>query len=220
MKRYIVEFIGTFFLVFTIAFTGNPLAIAGILAAMLYMGGYISGGHYNPAVTIAVLIRGKIGVIDSIMYIVVQILAGAAAAALYISVTGEKFLPEPSVLATYQAAIIMEALFTFALASVVLHVATSEETVGNQYYGVAIALVIMTGVFAGGLSGGVYNPAVALGAYIADYSHFSSHLKNLWIYLIGPLSGGILGGILFRLMNTGTGTVSDTPSKSKERHKK
>ncbi len=216
MRRYIIEFIGTFFLVFTAAFTGNPLAIAGILSAMIYMGGYISGGHYNPAVTLAVLIRGKISVIDTLMYMIAQVLAAAGASALYLSLTGEKFLPAPSVLATFQSAIVMEALITFALASVVLHVATSDETSGNQYYGIAIGLVIMTGVFAGGLSGGVYNPAVALGAYLADFSHFAEHVKNLWIYLIGPFSGGILGGLLFKIVSVGPKETSEV----KEKHKK
>lgn len=200
MKRYIVEFIGTFFLVFTIAFTGNPLAIAGILIAMLYMGGYISGAHYNPAVTLAVLIRGKIGWLDSILYWIVQILAAAAAAGIYTVITGEVFAPAPSTLATFQTATLMEFFITFALATVVLHVATSEDTAGNNYYGLAIGLVILAGAFAGGLSGGVYNPAVAIGAYLADMGNIASHMQNMLIYIIGPLSGGLVGGVIYRFV--------------------
>ena len=213
MRRYIIEFIGTFFLVFTAAFTGNPLAIAGILTSMLYMGGYISGAHYNPAVTLAVYIRGRIGLVDGLLYWLFQSLGALAAAVLYLSLTGEKFLPEPSVLATFQSAVIMEALITFALASVVLHVATTDETAGNQYYGMAIGLVIMAGVFAGGLSGGVYNPAAAVGAFLADVSNIKTHMPHLWIYLIGPFSGGCLAGLLYKI-------ISVENPKHKEHHKK
>jgi len=123
-------------------------------------------------------------------------------------------LPEPSVLATFQSAVTLELLFTFALASVVIHATTSKLTEGNSYFGAAIGLVIMTGVFAGGLSGGVYNPALAIGAYLTDFSQFASHLPNLQIYLIGPLGGGILAGLLYRIMN-----LEENP-KSTKKHKR
>ena len=206
MKKYAIEFIGTFFLVLTVAFTGNPLAIAAILVSMLYMGGYISGAHYNPAVTLAVLIRGKIRWLDAIIYWVVQILAGIVAALIYNFVTGKRFIPAPSILATFQTAVLMEALFTFALASVVLHVATSEETEGNNYFGLAIGFVILAGAFAGGLSGGAYNPAVGIGPLLADITHLGVRMQNFWIYIIGPLTGGLLAGLVYRLMNLGKGS--------------
>lgn len=215
MKKYLVEFIGTFFLVFTIAFTGNPLAIAAMLIAMIYMGGYISGAHYNPAVTFAVLIRGKINWLDAFVYWIIQILGSAAAAGVYTFITGEVFAPAPSTLASFQTATLMEFFITFALATVVLHVATSDETAGNNYYGLAIGLVILAGAFAGGLSGGVYNPAVALGAYIADMANMNIHAQNVLIYLIGPLTGGLLAGIIYRFLFM----TSSAPSRDNSREK-
>lgn len=212
MKKYVIEFIGTFFLVLTVAFTGNPFAIAAILVSMIYMGGYISGAHYNPAVTLAVLIRGKVSWIDALVYWLVQFLGAFSAALVYFSVSGKYFIPRPSILATFQTAILMEALYTFALASVVLHVATADETENNQYYGLAIGFVILAGAFAGGLSGGVYNPAVGIGPLLANISNIGVRMQSVWIYLIGPLSGGLLAGLLFRLLN-----IHSTPKVEKEK---
>ena len=213
MKKYIIEFIGTFFLVLTVAFTGNPIAIAAILVSMIYMGGYISGAHYNPAVTLAVLVRGKITILDAVVYWVVQILAALCAALLYFTVTGKYFIPAPDIQTPFQTAILMEALFTFALATVVLHVATADETQGNQYYGLAIGFVILAGAFAGGLSGGAYNPAVGVGPLLANISNIGVRMQSVWIYLIGPLSGGLLAGILFRLLNLHSLSKEEKPKK-------
>ncbi len=213
MKKYAVEFIGTFFLVVTVAFTGNPFAIAAILVAMLYMGGYISGAHYNPAVTLAVLVRGKIDWKNAIVYILVQMLAAIAAALIYMLITGQKFIPQPDIRATFGIAVFMEAMYTFALATVVLHVATSEETEGNQYFGLAIGFVILAAAFAGGLSGGAYNPAVGVGPLLADISNIGSRMQNVWIYLIGPLSGGLLAGLVYRLINVHAPEKETKPKK-------
>lgn len=214
MKKYAIEFIGTFFLVTTVAFTGNPFAIAGILIAMIYMGGYISGGHYNPAVTTAVLVRGKIGWLDALVYMIVQLVAGVAAALFYIAITGQKFIPQPDIQATFATATVMEAIYTFALASVVLHTATSEEKEGNNYFGLAIGLVVLAGAFAGGLSGGAYNPAVGVGPLLADIGNIGARLQNVWIYAIGPLSGGLLAGLVYRLLNLSS-TLGEKKEKSK-----
>lgn len=213
MKKYVIEFIGTFFLVLTIAFTGNPIAIAAILVSMIYMGGYISGGHYNPAVTLAVLIRGKVTALDAVVYWIVQILGALCAALIYFSVTGKYFIPAPDIQATFLSAVLMEALFTFALASVVLHTATADETKGNQYYGLAIGFVILAGAFAGGLSGGAYNPAVGVGPLLANISNIGVRTQNLMIYVIGPLSGGLLAGILFRLLNLNSSAPKEEKAK-------
>src|SRR5262245_47362961 len=90
MTKYLVEFIGTFFLVATIGFTvvkpGNvdpiiaPLAIGSALMVLVFAGGHVSGGHYNPAVTLAVFLRGKLPVKEVAPYMAAQLLAGAAAA--------------------------------------------------------------------------------------------------------------------------------------------
>lgn len=202
MKKYLIEFIGTFFLVLTIALTGNPIAIGAILIAMIYMGGYISGAHYNPAVTLAILIRGKITQNEAVKYMAFQVAGGLSAAAVFLLVKGSTFNPAPDPQYSMLYILLLETLFTFALASVVLHTATSEKTVGNQYYGLAIGLIVMAGAFAAGpISGGVFNPAVALGPYLVDFNNLSNNLGNLVIYLIGTFTGGALAGFLYNYFN-------------------
>ena len=96
MKKYVIELIGTFFLVLVIGLTGNPLAIGSVLMVMIYMGGHVSGAHYNPAVTIAVLMQKKIDTKDAGMYIVFQVLGSIAAAVVAYIITGNTFAPSPN----------------------------------------------------------------------------------------------------------------------------
>jgi len=205
VRRYATEFIGTFFLVFTIVTTvlgGSslaPLAIGVTLTAMIFAGGHISGAHYNPAVTLAVWIRGKIDFRDVPGYLAAQVggavLAGWVAhfvvgkdASAALSLSGDAL----------GKAIIAEALVTFALAYVVLNVATSPDHEGNSFYGIAIGFTVMAGAIAvGGISGGVFNPAVAFGVSTAGMVSWSM----LWVYLLANLAGGALAGIAFRVLN-------------------
>src|ERR1051326_6734666 len=136
MKKYITEFIGTFFLVFTICFSGGsylaPLAIGSVLMVMIYMGGGISGAHYNPAVTLAILIRGKIDAKDSLIYMLFQILGAICAALLFNLVWGRNVGgPRPNLEINILKPLACEMIFTFALVLVVLSVATSKKSAGN-----------------------------------------------------------------------------------------
>src|SRR6267378_2044340 len=169
MKKYVIELIGTFFLVLVIGLTGNPIAIGSVLMVMVYMGGHISGAHYNPAVTLAVLMRGKIDGREAGMYIIFQVL-GAIIAALMVNVlAGHTFAPAPGEGVTALNALLVEIIFTFALASVVLNVATTKAAAGNSYFGLAIGFTVLAAAFAGGgISGGAYNPAVGLGPCLID----------------------------------------------------
>ncbi len=198
-SKYIIEFIGAFFLVLTVGLSGgNPLAIGGVLAAMVYMGGYISGGHYNPAVTLGVLIQKKITKHEAGIYMLVQLVAAIAAAGVYQLVHGGKIIVAPGANVGFGAALITEMLFTFALVSVVLHTAVNKKTSGNDYFGLAIGLTLLVGVAAGGaISGGAFNPAVGLGPNLYDLSTLSDHMSNLWLYLIGPLVGGLLASYIY-----------------------
>lgn len=207
MNKYIVEFIGTFFLVFTI---GNvviapgagalaPLAIGAVLMVMIFAGGHVSGAHYNPAVTLAVFLRGKCDKKDVVPYIVSQCAgaACAAGAALYIKTGGMNNSPI-DLSKTLPQALLAELLFTFALAYVVLNVATSKGTSGNSFYGLAIGFTVMAGAFAvGGVSGGVFNPAVAVGISIMGLSAWA----NIWVYLVANLIGGALAAFVFKTVN-------------------
>lgn len=203
IAKYIAEFIGAFFLVLTIGCTvipGSPgviapLAIAAILMTMIYAFGHISGGHFNPGVTVGVLVRGKCSPKDAAAYIVAQ-LAGAALAALVVGV----LVGYPQTMITIKdikAALLAEFLFSFALASVVLHVATAKGNAGNSFFGVSIAAVVLAGAFAvGGISGGAFNSAVALGAGMMKMVA----LADIWIHVLANLSAGAVAGLLFRAM--------------------
>jgi aquaporin Z len=198
-RKYIIEFIGTFFLVLTIGLSGgNALAIGAILGAMVYMGGYISGAHYNPAVTLAIFLQKKILRRQAGIYMLVQLAAAIVAAAVFQAVHGGKMTVGPANDAGFIAALLVEIIFTFALVSVVLHTAVSQRVKDNNYYGLAIGLVLIAGVLAGGhISGAAYNPAVGLGPNLYDLGSLSDHVSNTWLYLIGPFAGGLLASWVF-----------------------
>jgi len=209
MGRYAVELVGTFFLVLTIGMTVvdpgagalAPLAIGSALMVMVYAGGHISGAHFNPAVTLAVWLRGRCVATDVTPYMVAQV-AGASIAAVVVGV-----LKGPDAMASVAAAtphvgraVLAEFLFTFALAWVVLNAATSKATNGNSFYGLAIGFTVMTGAFAvGPVSGGVFNPAVAVGITAMGLSAAS----NIWIFLVANFAGGAAAALTFKSVNPG-----------------
>src|SRR5215467_14243663 len=204
MNKYIAEFIGTFFLVLTIgctvigAGTGviAPLAIGASLMVMVYAGGHISGGHYNPAVTLGILIRGKVQPADVVPYWIAQF-AGAAVAALLVSKLLRAGVAVTPIAPHIGPALVAEFLFTFALVYVVLNAATAEGTSGNSFYGLAIGMTVMTGAFAvGDISGGAFNPAVALGISILGLSTWA----NIWIYLAAELVAAICAAVIFNMI--------------------
>ena len=210
MNRYLTEFIGTFFLVLTIGLSvmsGSelaPIAIGSSLMVMVYMGGHISGAHYNPAVSVAVLMRGKMDSRDFVPYVLAQVLGATAAAGSVLLILGGTFAPAPGADAGVLAVLLSEFLFTFALALVVLHVATADDTEGNDYYGLAIGFTVMTGAFAvGGVSGGVFNPAVGIGPILVDTLAGDGSMANLWMYLVGPLLGGTAAAMVFKFQTAG-----------------
>ena len=208
MSRYVTEFVGTFFLVLTIGLTvmnGTPmapLAIGSVLMAMVYMGGHISGAHYNPAVSVAILIRGKMEARDLVPYVLAQ-LSGAILASLTVMlIVGDTFAPAPAPEAGLVVVLLCEALFTFALSLVVLNVATDDATVGNSYYGLAIGFTVMAGAFAvGSTSGGVFNPAVGTGPILIDALVGDGIWDHLWIYWAGPVLGAVAAAGVFDLQH-------------------
>ena len=199
-RKLTVEFIGTFFLVFTVGTATNPktgagtlapLAIGAALMVMVFAGGHISGGHYNPAVSTAVLIRGKLSREQWVSYVAIQLAAGALGGLLARAVVGAGHAAGP---ADTWKILIVESVFTFALAYVVLNVATASKTEGNSFYGLAIGFTVVVGAFAvGGVSGGAFNPAVAVGASVLGILSWS----HLWIYVLAALLGGPLAAITF-----------------------
>jgi len=211
MKKYLVEFIGTFFLVFTIGMTViapgagamAPLAIGSILAVMIFAGGHVSGGHFNPAVTLGVWLRGKCDTIDVVPYFVAQVgaafVASFAVKALKTGLVTQATAAIVGPLAPeILPALLAEFLFTFALVWVVLNTATAKGTSGNSFYGLAIGFTVLAGAYAvGGVSGGAFNPAVAVGLCTMGVVAWGS----IWIYLIANLVGGAVAALAYKAVN-------------------
>ena len=209
MAKYLVEFIGTFFLVLTIgccilapgdAGSLAPVAIGSVLMVMIFAGGHVSGGHYNPAVTLAVFLRGKCPAGDVIPYMIAQVVGAAVAAGIVLflksgGVDAPDVEPMKPVVIKALAA---EFLFTFALVYVVLNVATAKATAGNSFYGLAIGFTVLAGAFSvGAISGGAFNPAVAVGITILG----KSAVANIWIYLVANFAAAAAAAYWFKGIN-------------------
>lgn len=202
MKKYTVEFIGTFFLllaiVTSVANAGAlaPLAIGSTLMVMIFAGGPISGGHFNPAVTLGVWIRGKCDTKDVPGYMIAQILGGALAALVGNYILGSEGGTGMAV--ETMPALLAEFVGTFALVYVVLNVATADRSAGNSYFGLAIGFTVAAMAFSlGSVSGGAFNPAVAIGGSIAGLLSWA----NLWIYLVASLAAGVAAALTFKFVD-------------------
>jgi aquaporin Z len=206
MRKYLAEFIGTFFLVLTIGCTAvrtgsgviPPLAIGSILMVMVFANGHVSGAHLNPAVTLAVWLRGRCPAADVPGYMLSQVLGGAAGAfvALFL-IHGEAFV-NPDKRLDPARSLVAEFFFTFALCYVVLNTATARGTSGNSFYGLAIGFTVLAGAFSvGAISGGAFNPAVAIGLVIMGVTG----VADLWILLAGTFAGGAVAALAFRFIN-------------------
>lgn len=206
MRKYLTEFIGAFFLIFTIALTvadGNPfapLAIGAVLMVMVYMGGHVSGGHYNPAVSLAAMLRGALPARDFVPYVLAQLAGAVAAAALAGFLVDRTVAPVLGPQGSIGGGLVIELLFGFALCLVVLSTATSKRTAGNSYFGLAIGFTIVVAAYAGGpISGGAFNPAVGFGMGLVHRLMSGGEMGHVWIYVVGPLLGGALAAAVFRL---------------------
>ena len=210
MKKYLVEFIGTFFLVFTIGMTViapgagamAPLAIGSVLAVMIFAGGHVSGGHFNPAVTLGVWLRGKCDTGDVGPYMGAQA-AGAIIASLAVKALKTGLVAKVAAMGGAMSpellpALLAEFLFTFALVWVVLNVATAKGTANNSFYGLAIGFTVLAGAYSvGGVSGGAFNPAVAIGLCMLGVVGWSS----LWIYLVACFAAAIAAATAYKIVN-------------------
>jgi len=205
MRKLITEFIGTFFLVVVIGMVviggkGDfaPLAIGSVLMCMIFAGAHVSGAHYNPAVTLAVLLRGRISLKEAGAYMIVQII-GAIASAFVVNFLMPGKMPDvASAMVNTSSSVVAEILGTFALAYVVLNVATAKGTTGNMFYGLSIGFTVLSMAYAfGSISGGAFNPAVAAGISIMRLSAWS----HFWVYLVGCFGGAALAALVFRISN-------------------
>ena len=201
MKKYLTELVGTFFLVLIIGLSKNPLAIGFGLTVLVYMGAHISGAHYNPVVSLAMLLRKEINSSDFFKYLVAQIL-GAFIAAFVVSIMSSNMQVQPDLQESIAMILLAELIFTYLLVFVILNVATHPNLDGNSFYGLAIGLTVMAGAYSvGPLSGGVFNPAVSIGPSLVDLitdAGISQHFT--WYYLTAPIAGSILAVIHFNYL--------------------
>ena len=203
--KLLTEFVGSFVFYTTAALAGAagplaPVAIGSALMVMVYMGGHISGAHYNPAVTLAVFLRRKVSATTLISYWVVQLLAAAVAFGFGYVVSGHAAGIHPGKDVHAASALVVEVLFTAALALVVLNVAVTKATAGNSFYGLAIGFTIVVAAFVGGpIAGGAFNPAIGFGATLAAAAFGSGSWDLSWIYLVGPLLGAALAAGIHQL---------------------
>ena len=201
MKKYLTEFVGTFFLVLIIGLSQNPLAIGFGLTVLVYMGAHISGAHYNPAVSFAMLLRKEINSSDFFKYLLSQIL-GAFAAAFLVANMSSNMVVQPDLQEPVAMILVAELIFTYLLVFVILNVATHPNLDGNSFYGFAIGLTVMAGAFCvGPLSGGVFNPAVSIGPSLVDLITENGVSQYfVWYYLTAPMAGSVMAVLHFNYL--------------------
>ena len=202
--KVFTEFVGTFLFLFTIslaAVSGSPLAplaIGGALMCMVYMGGHISGAHYNPAVSFGIWLQKKMSTSDFFSYILAQIIAGICAFGVGYFITGKTVAIVPGAGFDTVKALVVETIFTLALVLVVMNVAVSKKTEGKGFYGLAIGFtIVIAAIAAGPISGGAFNPAVGIGATVVNAMKGGGTWSYIWIPIVGPLLGGALGSLIF-----------------------
>jgi aquaporin Z len=218
--RLVTEFAGTFVFFTVIALSGNagvlaPLAIGLALIAMVYMGGHVSGAHYNPAVSFGLLLRRVIPVTTMVLYWIVQVVAGLLAFSLAYALTGRHAAIHPGSGVNAMAALGAEVVFTAALVLVVLNVAATKETAGNSFYGLAIGLTVGAGAFVvGPISGAAFNPAVGIAATFSGAVFGQDSWSDLWIYIVGPLLGAAIGALVHVLQARPGGLAPEEAERS------
>lgn len=198
-QKIFIELLGAFFLTLIIAFTGNPFAVGAVLVALVYMGGHISGAHYNPAVSLSQFMAKRISLKELIFYTLSQVVGASLAAVAFLLIVGSPFLLSPNPQATNMQVFVSETIFTFLLAFVVLSV-SAKSVKNNQFFGLAIGLAVMAGAFAvGGVSGAMFNPAVTISTAVTDIANIQTNLSFLGLFLGAQLFAGLIAGLVFKL---------------------
>ncbi|HSS61843.1 MAG TPA: aquaporin [Candidatus Limnocylindrales bacterium] len=214
--KLMIEFVGTFVFFSVIAHSGRagslaPLAIGLALTAMVYMGGHVSGAHYNPAVTFGLFLRRLISVRTLALYWVTQLVAGSLAFVLAFLIDGASAGIHPGAGVYWYSALSAEILFTTALVLVVLNVAATKETAGNSYYGIAIGFTVAAGAFVvGPISGAAFNPAVGFAATLGAALFGHGGWSDLWLYVVGPLAGAALAAVIHQFQATRLPVLPET----------
>ena len=215
-KSLLMEFIGTFFLVFVFVASGNALAVAAVLILMIYVGAYVSGGQYNPAVTFGLLVAGKLTNSKAVGYIITQFLAGIVAIVALTTLGGRDIVVRPAESVTLLQAGLAEFLFTFTLVLTVFMTMVDRKFMENSYYGIAVGLNILVGALSvGAISGGAFNPVVGIAPQIYRlFTGGNMMFEFVSLYLVAPVFGGLMAAVVYTVL-----TSKEKPSHEHDEHK-
>ncbi|MCL6525172.1 MAG: aquaporin [Thermoflavifilum sp.] len=202
MKNWFIEFIGTFFLVLTMLLSWHhslelsALATGAMMMAIVYLGGRVSEGYFNPGISLGVAMQKRFSFGRMIAYWIAQFVAAICAALI-----GWLLIGHPQIVVQQLGqldivrGLVAEFLFSFVLVLTVLATAVSSRSAGNSYFGLAIGFVLFAGIAStGSLSGGAFNSATGLGLCLFGLSAWF----NIWIYIVGNLLGGIIAGLVYK----------------------
>jgi aquaporin Z len=189
MKRYLMEFVGTFFLVVAITLIGNPITIGLMLMAMIYVGGHISGAHFNPAISFACFIQNKLRLADMGWYIAAQSLGACLAVWLFSLITNTPYAVEMIPGNLVIGPMVIEALLVNVLCWVYLTMNFTNRYRESTIPGIVIGLTLMAIVAAGG----IFNPAVAIASTVSSLIREGSigEMGSILVYIVGPLLGAV-----------------------------
>lgn len=202
-RKLTVEVVGTYALTLVAAASGNIIVIGFALAALIYAFGHISGGHFNPAVTMAVYIRGKCDMKTALAYTGAQVAGAFVGGAQHnyaltdqgLTFAADAGFPELATNASAGAAFLSEMTATLIFTAVILNVATTRAQAKNSFFGIAIGFVLTALASSiGNVSGGCLNPAIGIAL-----PALAEKTDDIWIYVLAPLLGGALGAGFFRL---------------------
>lgn len=195
MKRYAMEFVGTFFLTVAISLIVNPIAIGLMLMAMIYIGGHISGAHFNPAITFACLVQNRFKLDEAIKYIIAQSLGALLALCFFMMITNNSFTLDMVPGSPLIGPMAIEGLLTLVLCWIYLVMNYENRYKNSMIPGFAIGLTLMAIVSAGSL----FNPGVAIGSMICNMvkDGMMGGMASLLVYVVAPLMGGFAASCLF-----------------------
>lgn len=202
MLKYFIEFIGTFLLVAALGISGDPIAIGLILAALIYIGADLTGGHFNPAVTLAAWAADEMPTSKISANIFSQLLGALAASAFVWWISGTTFVTQPDDSTTLSGFIAVEFIFSFFFILVFLFFIYPNRRRRNPIYGIV----------AGGVLGACYlitepytgiglNPALNLGYITADTINHGYSYFHLPVYLLTPLISGLAAAFVHRKLS-------------------
>ncbi|MEP1937959.1 MAG: aquaporin [Balneola sp.] len=201
-NKYLIECVGSYFLVLAYGISGDALAIGFMLSALIYIGAVTSGAHYNPAISFGAFLLKRISGVEFLVYVLAQIIGAFLAASTILMFSGAVFYVEPPIGSTFYQQVGVEALFSIILVLVafVAWIGKSANKIPSAYaviMGFALIALVTIGQ---GLSGAFFNPAISISTSILDFSLQGSSYVFVPIYTIAPLFGASLAVLIYKYL--------------------